>query len=125
MPWFSIKTYQKFCSHNNFSYFSASVFMKALNVLQYTPDRYLRFVGNKAKGRISKRVFQENKARQIFRKTNISYPLIYIYIYMDQANGFALATEFSFMPCQGYTKIYTIRKLKTLKGKRVCICFKA
>ena len=34
------------------------------------------FVGNKAKGRISKRVFQENKARQIFRKTNISYPLI-------------------------------------------------
>ena len=34
------------------------------------------FVGNKTKGRISKRVFQENKARQIFRKTNISYPLI-------------------------------------------------
>ena len=33
-------------------------------------------VGNKAKGHISKRVFQENKARQIFRKTNISYPLI-------------------------------------------------
>ena len=26
------------------------------------------------KERISKRVFQENKARQIFRKTNISYP---------------------------------------------------
>ena len=26
---------------------------------------------NKAKVRISKRVFQENKARQIFRKTNI------------------------------------------------------
>ena len=35
-------------------------------------------VGNKTKGRISKRVFQENKARQIFRKTNISYPLIRI-----------------------------------------------
>ena len=34
------------------------------------------FVGNTAKGRISKRVFQENKARQIFQKTNISYPLI-------------------------------------------------
>ena len=31
-------------------------------------------VGNKAKGRISKRVLQENKARQIFRKMNISYP---------------------------------------------------
>ena len=32
--------------------------------------------GNKAKGRISKRVFQESKARQNFRKTNISYLLI-------------------------------------------------
>ena len=36
----------------------------------------LEFVGNKAKGRISERVFQENKARQIFRKTNISFLLI-------------------------------------------------
>ena len=34
------------------------------------------FVGNKDKGRISKRVFQESKARQNFRKTNISYFLI-------------------------------------------------
>ena len=34
------------------------------------------FLGNKAKGTISKRVFQENKARQIFQKTYISYPLI-------------------------------------------------
>ena len=34
------------------------------------------FVGNKAKGRISKRVFQESKARQNFRETNISYSLI-------------------------------------------------
>ena len=35
-----------------------------------------KIVGNNAKGRISKRVFQENKACQIFRKMNISYPLI-------------------------------------------------
>ena len=35
-----------------------------------------KFVGNKAKGRISKRVFQESKARQNVRKTSISYPLI-------------------------------------------------
>ena len=34
------------------------------------------FVGNMAKGRILKRVFQENKAPQIFRKTNFSYLLI-------------------------------------------------
>ena len=35
-----------------------------------------QFVGNKAKGRISKQVFQESKPHQIFRKINISYPLI-------------------------------------------------
>ena len=34
------------------------------------------FVGNKAKRWVSKRVFQENKACQIFQKTNISYPPI-------------------------------------------------
>ena len=33
-------------------------------------------VCNKPKGRISKRVFQENKARQIFPKNEISHPLI-------------------------------------------------
>ena len=32
-------------------------------------------VGNNARGRISKRVFQENKTRQIFQKTIISYPI--------------------------------------------------
>ena len=37
---------------------------------------YLLLVGNKAKGRISKWVFQESKAHQIFQKTNISYPLV-------------------------------------------------
>ena len=31
-------------------------------------DRLKQIVGNRAKGRISKRMFQENKARQIFRK---------------------------------------------------------
>ena len=36
----------------------------------------LKNVGNKTKGRISKRGFQENKARHIFQKTNISYPLM-------------------------------------------------
>ena len=43
--------------------------------LQYWLTQF-EIVANKAKERISKQVFQENKARQIFRKTNISYPLI-------------------------------------------------
>ena len=46
----------------------------------------IRFVGNKIKGWISKRVLQENKARQIFRKTNISYPLIRTRTYQGVRN---------------------------------------
>ena len=38
--------------------------------------RVNQFVVKKAKGQISKRWVQENKACQIFRKNNISYPLI-------------------------------------------------
>ena len=33
---------------------------------------FLEIIDNKAKGRIVKQVFQENKARLIFRKTNIT-----------------------------------------------------
>ena len=43
-------------------------------------------VGDKAKGRISKRVFQENKARQISQKTNISYLLIRTCAYQGVRN---------------------------------------
>ena len=43
-----------------------------------TPTAYLLKINkhkdNKAEGRISKRVFQENKARQIYRKTNFLPP---------------------------------------------------
>ena len=35
-----------------------------------------QFFGNKAEGRILKRVLQESKARQIFQNINISYPLV-------------------------------------------------
>ena len=40
---------------------------------KFSISEYLKhhFVGNKAKGWISKRMFQKNKARQIFRKTNM------------------------------------------------------
>ena len=44
--------------------------------LQIWCSIHTKVVGNKAKGRISKRVFQENKTPQIFRKTNFSYSLI-------------------------------------------------
>ena len=40
--------------------------------------KHPELVGNKAKGRMSKRVFQENKERHIFQKADISYPVIHI-----------------------------------------------
>ena len=54
---------------------SVEIYLFKINIKD-TMSLEQQIVGNKAKGRISKRMFQENKARQIFRKTNISYPLI-------------------------------------------------
>ena len=51
-----------------------NILTKHCKLYSLVTKRY--FVGNKAKGRIPKRVFQKNKARQIFRKTNISNSLI-------------------------------------------------
>ena len=52
-----------------------------IKLFKVSHSQYLTasLVGNKAKGRILKQVFQENKARQIFQKNNISYPLIRAY----------------------------------------------
>ena len=44
--------------------------------VEFAPLLFTQIVCNKVKGRISKQVFQESKARQNFRKTNISYLLI-------------------------------------------------
>ena len=48
------------------------------NIIYLFPNRIVvaHDVGNKAKGQISKRLFQKNKPCQIFGKTNISYYLI-------------------------------------------------
>ena len=64
------------------------------------------YVGNKAKVRISKQVFQENKARQIFGKTNISYRLI-------RSPPFGLNTE----RCgcgRAYQRVKNVRFLENL-----------
>ena len=58
---------------NQLQYFSCStIFYKAI-----------QFVGNRAKGRISQRVLQENKARQIFQKTNIWHALFSYNTYFE------------------------------------------
>ena len=67
-------------AHNNLGKFIAafcSDVFSNFSILTVEPlSLKQRFVGNKAKGLISKRVFQENKARQVFWKTSISYLLI-------------------------------------------------
>ena len=58
-------------------YFVESLIQKISNPFSNSSKTHEdRVVDNKAKGRISKQVLIENKARQVFRKTNISYPLI-------------------------------------------------
>ena len=46
------------------------------------------FVGSKAKGRTSKRWLQENKARQIYRKTTLFYSLLRArtFVYLEVRN---------------------------------------
>ena len=53
-----------------------TVWVELLKLTTVLKNTICIFVGNKAKGRISKQVFQERKGHQNFRKTNISYPKI-------------------------------------------------
>ena len=60
-----------------------------------------------AKVRISRRVFQENKAHQIFRKTNISYPVC-----VSGGKKWSLFGKFVFLPY--YRQVVFIIRIKTL-----------
>ena len=65
------------------------------------------------KKRNSKRRLKENKARQIFRKTNISYPLVHTQTYMYQGERNARFSKiwralFSFYPCFEIDLFYLI-----------------
>ena len=60
---------------------------------------FMNPVGNKAKRRISKQMFQESKARNIFRKMNISYPLIHTSLMSPQKTSILLKR---FVPSEDY-----------------------
>ena len=49
--------------------------MGASRSKSYLLDKGCQFVCNKTEGQISKQALEENKARQILQKMNISYPL--------------------------------------------------
>ena len=83
------QTYMMYCFCENSSQFLADnhsckkapslMLGRVLNMLVILTETFFilhYIVGNKEKGWISKRVLQENKVRQIFRKTSISYSLI-------------------------------------------------
>ena len=52
------------------------------------------FFGTKAKGQISKRVLQENKVRQILRRTNISYPDTHTHVCVSGGKKFSYFGKF-------------------------------
>ena len=49
---------------------------KCVSQPQKKKKKKKKIADNKVNSRISKQVLQENKAHEIFRKTDISYPLI-------------------------------------------------
>ena len=59
---------------NGSKYASEGIYQ--INLWKQTYNNNSQLTDNKAKGHISKRVLKENKAYQIFRKTNISYSLM-------------------------------------------------
>ena len=75
-----------------------------------------QFAGKKEKGRISKWLFQENKACQIFRKMNIPYPLICTRTFSPPVSGSCPLLNKSaigmFYMLSQITKLYLIGCLK-------------
>ena len=70
---FYIETSHLICSANQ----TTGFYIKCNTALERIKwEDISEIVGNHAKGRISRRVLQENQVRQFFRKTIISYPLI-------------------------------------------------
>ena len=65
---FTCDTSTFICSFPLTYFFGVLTFLDYFFIPIFTIFSFKYFVGDKAKGRISNRVFQENKARQIFRK---------------------------------------------------------
>ena len=107
-------------AHEEFFYFRKFMFgswdIQFFRVLNHPLN--FQFVGSKAKGRISNWVFQENKACRVFRKLNISYPLIRTFTFSLPVFGsYPLLKYFKsaikiFYKLSQITKLYLIGCLK-------------
>ena len=86
----------------------------------YRQDVYVeemsQFIGNTAKDQISKRVLQQNKAHQIFKKANISFPLIRTRRYQRVRNDRFLENLACFFYCNTRFEIRLFALLPTNSG---------
>ena len=82
-------------------------------------------VGNKTKGWISKRVFQDKKARQVFRETKISYPLTRIHTcaYQSVSNVlfFGNLAWFVFLNTRFEIRLFSL--LPTMCSRKIKVSF--
>ena len=89
--------------------------MLAVIIIQALFYNLSKLVGDKAKRLISKRVIQENKARQIFGKTNISHsPDTYTYVYQGGGGGPFWDASFCLIAGERNTKLQLMNwKIRT------------
>ena len=119
LPRSLVETITGFPIIRNFLHF-ATGFKAAQNISSDSVKKDF-FVCNKVKGGISKRRKQENKARQIFWKTNISYPQIGTHL---EIHPFAILPRFcgadnhyTTAPCEFHFqyKKYLAKKVSSLQ----------
>ena len=104
------------CIFSHFVFFHAFLFCRNVRLICCRQT-----VGNKAKGRISKRVFQERKAHQNSRKTNISYPQIRPFALLPPNLFFSRhCFDAFFEPPQSNQSKYLIHMPQQLNGHKNC-----
>ena len=67
-------------------------------IVKRTQSNVKQFVGNKAKGRISKRVFLEDKAHKVFRKTKEMFAFWNIWHAFSSRNTRCEIRPFALLP---------------------------
>ena len=81
------------------------------------------FVSNKAKGRISKRVIQENKVRQIFRNEHFLPPNTHVYVYVSGDKKSSLFGKFDVL-CFLETPVLRFALLPYYRPSSFCLFMK-
>ena len=103
---------------------------KCVSQPQKKKKKKKKLADNKVNSRISKQVLQENKAHEIFRKTDISYPLIRgwemfvfrkIWRALFSCNTRFEIRPFALLPTNCSTAIYLTLKIQNIYAKVILI----